>query len=1301
MSQIDKLSILGVRSFDNTHTTTIAFSSPLTLIVGTNGSGKTTIIECLKYATAGELPPNCSKGAAWIHDPNLCHEKEVMAQVKLSFKAVDGSRNVVTRNLMLTVKKATRSVKALESNITMVRAGEKLSVSSRVADVNAMMPQYLGVSKAVLDFVVFCHQDESLWPMSTPKDLKEKFDLIFEAEKYSKAIDNIKLLKKKQGENLIKFREGEVHLKKQKESAEKSQKNQIKLSDEIEDLTNQTTDLGERIREVTRKAEGAWKLAEEASQIVGQLEGKRIEERTKEESVHSLREHMKELDKSDGELQRMFEQFEEQVGADEEEVRVQKSRWTDLNGEIGQGRNVVVAKERECGTYEAQKQRYDEQVVSRERLVKEAARTHSIRGYDLRVSDDEVRVFMERITKMARDQNAAFERARRETAEELQGAQRVLTQINESRSALNSRKESARQATAANDRRVATLQGQLNKISIDEGGKAAMETHLQDTESRLEASKAGLEGAYWEAEIKKAEKDLRVGDERKEALDLELIEGTRQTGDSARLDFVQKELKERQHALNTMQGAHGDRIAAVVGTDWQPATVDAAFQRSLEEKTTSVADAEKQRDGTARELQQLDFQLKTLHSDLQAKRRAIDSAAEKIRNAVDCEPEEYNHELNDLERNHSLAKSDADSFKVIKQYLEKCTTVATDHMACNTCMRGFKNEKERDSMLKNVRKYLAQFDASDVSQLGDLEQQLKAARDVGTDFDTWERIKEKEFPQLDKDERQLSEKRSKTDQQLEQQEEAVNEATRARRDVEAMSRTVQTIAKYHGEITGFQSQITDLVAKQKAAGLSRGLEMVQDEIKKVNEDAKAAKAQLTKLTAERDRARSNVNTLELEMRDIRSKLDNAKYQLKEKRSLETQVEDVNNANKEQRAAAKSADQEIDKLGPQLAQAQEKYDDISKRGAERDRELQAQTSRLNTSLNQLKMADEKIQAYVERDGPSQLKRGKQQVESLKAEVVRLETEQQQITRHIKKLEDTLRSHDDTKRSIADNQRYRRDRSALLAVREQIKALEATNAEADKTRATKEANHCQLERNKLAAEQASIVGQCKSKDDQLRSLIDDFESEFKSAARDYKLAHINVETTKACIEDLSRYGGALDKAIMKYHSLKMEEINRIIDELWRKTYQGTDVDTILIKSENETAGARKSYNYRVCMIKSDAEMDMRGRCSAGQKVLASIIIRLALAECFGVNCGLIALDEPTTNLDKDNIRSLAESLAEIIKGRKLQKNFQLIVITHDEDFLRYMGCSDFADTYWRVSRDDNQKSVIDKQNIAEVL
>jgi DNA repair protein RAD50 len=49
--------------------------------------------------------------------------------------------------------------------------------------------------------------------------------------------------------------------------------------------------------------------------------------------------------------------------------------------------------------------------------------------------------------------------------------------------------------------------------------------------------------------------------------------------------------------------------------------------------------------------------------------------------------------------------------------------------------------------------------------------------------------------------------------------------------------------------------------------------------------------------------------------------------------------------------------------------------------------------------------------------------------------------------------------------------------------------------------------------------------------------------------------------------------------------------------------SDIDTIEIRHGHDEAGinkARRTYNYRVVMIKGDTDLDMRGRCSAGQKV-----------------------------------------------------------------------------------------------------
>ncbi len=66
----------------------------------------------------------------------------------------------------------------------------------------------------------------------------------------------------------------------------------------------------------------------------------------------------------------------------------------------------------------------------------------------------------------------------------------------------------------------------------------------------------------------------------------------------------------------------------------------------------------------------------------------------------------------------------------------------------------------------------------------------------------------------------------------------------------------------------------------------------------------------------------------------------------------------------------------------------------------------------------------------------------------------------------------------------------------------------------------------------------------------------------------------------------------------------------------------------------------------------------------QVLACLIIRLALAETFCLNCGILALDEPTTNLDHENSASLADALRQVMDARVAQANFQLVIITHDE-------------------------------------
>ncbi|KAG2241023.1 hypothetical protein Bca52824_096873 [Brassica carinata] len=64
------------------------------------------------------------------------------------------------------------------------------------------IPALMGVSKAILENVIFVHQDESNWPLQDPSTLKKKFDDIFSATRYTKALEVIKKLHKDQAQEI-------------------------------------------------------------------------------------------------------------------------------------------------------------------------------------------------------------------------------------------------------------------------------------------------------------------------------------------------------------------------------------------------------------------------------------------------------------------------------------------------------------------------------------------------------------------------------------------------------------------------------------------------------------------------------------------------------------------------------------------------------------------------------------------------------------------------------------------------------------------------------------------------------------------------------------------------------------------------------------------------------------------------------------------------------------------------------------------------------------------------------------------
>lgn len=248
--------------------------------------------------------------------------------------------------------------------------------------------------------------------------------------------------------------------------------------------------------------------------------------------------------------------------------------------------------------------------------------------------------------------------------------------------------------------------------------------------------------------------------------------------------------------------------------------------------------------------------------------------------------------------------------------------------------------------------------------------------------------------------------------------------------------------------------------------------------------------------------------------------------------------------------------------------------------------------------------------------------------------------------------------------------------------------------------REVQRVEHEGNKLRTERDRTQGNVEIYVEQSETLNKKLNSQpYRGVEEKHRRKSIETETTELTVKDLDIYYSALDNALQNFHMQKIKDINKIIRELWQLVYKGQDIDMIELESGVEPGATKtsKSYNYRVVMRKGTTPLDMRGRCSAGQRVLASVVIRLALAETFCINCGILTLDEPTTNLDEANKSGLAHALSRIIQSRSKQHNFQLICITHDEEFVKIMNTElslnyEFGkpEYFFRISREEADTS-----------
>lgn len=1308
MSHLDKVAIQGIRSFDSEQKQMVKFF-PLTIILGPNGAGKTSIIEALKYVTTGETPPNSSKGKTFVLDPELAKAATVRAQVQLSFVDVHQQRCVITRSVELkTTKSRGKPGLTFKSLNQVIKKGDN-AVDQRCADINSEMLELLGVSKAVLTNVIFCHQEESNWPLSEGKALKEKFDDIFGSMGYVKALEKIKKSRKSELNNTKLLEKDVDKAKFIKDQCDDKKNKLMKLQVQLDSLKTYYADSDtklnvykEELAQVVSTEERVLTLCERINRIKGTVN-------EKQKTLDKLKASIKTpFQGSEDELKSEIDNFEVNTRSLREKCNSLKTADSELTNTYKALMESQQILNRELTKLQVSEENHKKVLKERNQLVSKLTNETNVL-IDLNILDKinsnqildsfDIQIVFNCLKEKLFELNKELTEC---VTSEANKSQDLRQKLNEVQSTKSKFEHEVKLWANQQDVKMKALKDLKTKLMASSGSEEKYEElnkKIKDLTDEIEKME-GLNVDKRKRELEDKEKDKKELREQIVSIENKLQDMQQQNEERIRSETFTKDKKEKERRFKQIQDIHNDVLRTLNASDGQfQASLDAhirALNSKIETKTN--------------DLQKREMELKTEETKVEMNSESVRKMKRELKDLElklkkFCKLEDYenilsllNREIKDLRFLYS-EKSNYEPF--LKAQLESIH----DQNCCPVCERDVNTEwnskkghkLSKRTLIQKIEKLLNQTP----DEIKDLEKKIKEKEQQLHDMNGLMSVVEsirslsQKLPNLEKEIASNVEKNTQQKTDIQREKIHIN---KQKTELNAM-RDIMSDATESDQIW---SDIQDLTKKieridfvydsqgESVDDLAEELKIKRAKYEEIEAKISSIQTVIQTYTENYNQRRTLLQNYEREKLEIEKsehQMTNNKKRLEE---LEAEIKDFDDKITDSQMKAIDMEPKIDEIRSQLKDLENEFKDCERR-------LRNEIQIITDKKKDLERLNKDIEEYAIDDKSVEIERLNKQLEESQNELSIVETQKQTISSDLNRVTEELSGLDMKKRELTDSLRVFEIEAEMVIAKSELKTEEDKigfsnihELKLKKKELEKTVKETEAVRNKSEARQGPII-------EAITGLERDLKSEpFKSADSTYKQWLIDHAISEIAGDDLNKYYKALDFAVSDFHRKKIEEINKLIKGFWRQAYRGLDIDHIKIVSneiERSANDKRSTFDYKVVMVRGGTEMDMRGRCSAGQKVLASLIIRLALAEIFCSNCSVLALDEPTTNLDKHNIESFANAVTEIVKYRKKWKdsNFQLIIITHDEEFLKCLD-SETGHHYYRVKKDRNGFSKI---------
>jgi len=280
-------------------------------------------------------------------------------------------------------KKTTASFKQLDGALRTfdVTTGKKVTLSHKCGELDKQLPTLLGISKAILDHVLFCHQEDSSWPLSEASVLKKRFDEIFDSTRYSKAIAIFKQTEKDMNAKCKDLKAELAGLKSHQHAAHAFRKELGEANEAIEELDEEKKRIDEEVAALDTEIEEYNDIQCNVQTIEAELdaaEAKKVNQLSLVTRLRSMLEEDLTGANSLRELEKMQREYDAKVANQKEELEDLQNQDEEVNKAIQQLRRDEMELTQAKARLDADLEGYEQNCRDRYKLMESIAQTYTV-----------------------------------------------------------------------------------------------------------------------------------------------------------------------------------------------------------------------------------------------------------------------------------------------------------------------------------------------------------------------------------------------------------------------------------------------------------------------------------------------------------------------------------------------------------------------------------------------------------------------------------------------------------------------------------------------------------------------------------------------------------------------------------------------------------------------------------------------------------------------------------------------------------------------------------------------------------